>query len=58
MSCALIGESDVRFKGEIRPAAEVLAEQGLKPVSLGPKEGLALLNGTNVSTALALKGLF
>jgi len=58
MSCALIGESDVRFKGKIRPAAEVLAEQGLNPVSLGPKEGLALLNGTNVSTALALKGLF
>ena len=58
MSCALIGESEVRFNGEILPAAQVLAEQGLKPVLLGPKEGLALLNGTNVSTALALKGLF
>ena len=58
MSCALIGESEVRFNGEILPAAQVLAEQGLKPVILGPKEGLALLNGTNVSTALALKGLF
>ncbi|MFT5451760.1 MAG: histidine ammonia-lyase, partial [Enterobacterales bacterium] len=58
MSCALIGESEVRFKGEILPADQVLAEQGLKPVLLGPKEGLALLNGTNVSTALALKGLF
>ncbi len=58
MSCALIGESEVRFKGEILPAEQVLAEQGLKPVTLGPKEGLALLNGTNVSTALALKGLF
>ena len=58
MSCALIGEANVRFKGEIKPAAEVLASQGLNPVTLRPKEGLALLNGTNVSTALALKGLF
>ena len=58
MSCALIGESEVRFKGQILPSAQVLTEQGLKPVTLGPKEGLALLNGTNVSTALALKGLF
>ena len=58
MSCALIGESEVRYKGQILPAAQVLSEIGLKPVILGPKEGLALLNGTNVSTALALKGLF
>lgn len=58
MSCALIGESKVRFNGVVRETAEVLFEQGLQPVILGPKEGLALLNGTNVSTALALKGLF
>jgi len=58
MSCALIGEAEVRFKGEILPAAKVLAAEGLTPVTLAPKEGLALLNGTNVSTALALKGLF
>ncbi len=57
-ACSLIGESEVRFKGEILPSAKVLAEQGLNPVKLGPKEGLALLNGTNVSTALAIRGLF
>jgi len=58
MACALIGESEVRYKGDILPSAQVLNKLGLNPVSLGPKEGLALLNGTNVSTALALKGLF
>ncbi len=41
-----------------RPAREALAEAGLAPLTLGPKEGLALLNGTQVSTALALAGLF
>jgi histidine ammonia-lyase len=40
------------------PAREALAEAGLPPLTLGPKEGLALLNGTQVSTALALAGLF
>jgi histidine ammonia-lyase len=40
------------------PAAEALAQEGLTPLTLGPKEGLALLNGTQVSTALALAGLF
>jgi len=40
------------------PARDALARAGLRPVSLGPKEGLALLNGTQVSTALALAGLF
>src|SRR3546814_18371318 len=39
------------------PAAEALRRVGLKPLSLGPKAGLALLNGTQVSTALALAGL-
>jgi len=41
-----------------RPAAEALAQAGLTPVTLGPKEGLALLNGTQFSTAYALAGLF
>ena len=40
------------------PAAQALSQLGLAPLTLAPKEGLALLNGTQVSTALALKGLF
>ena len=40
------------------PAAEGLAQAGLAPLMLGPKEGLALLNGTQFSTAYALAGLF
>lgn len=58
MAMALLGMGDVRWRGELRPAAEVLAELGLEPLTLGPKEGLALLNGTQVSTALALAALF
>jgi histidine ammonia-lyase len=47
------------FIGDERiPAEEALRKAGLAPLSLGPKEGLALLNGTQVSTALALAGLF
>ena len=42
----LIGEGDVNYKGQRRPAAEVLKEVGLEPVKLQSKEGLALLNGT------------
>lgn len=58
MSAVLIGTGHARVGGEILPAAEALARVGLEPVGLGPKEGLALLNGTQVSTALALMGLF
>ncbi|WP_020593564.1 histidine ammonia-lyase [Kiloniella laminariae] len=58
MSAPIIGSGKVRYKGEILPATEGLAKIGLKPMVLGPKEGLALLNGTQVSTALALLGLF
>ena len=58
LSAALIGEGEVRLNGERMPAADALKRAGLKPLVLGPKEGLALLNGTQVSTALALAGLF
>jgi histidine ammonia-lyase len=58
LSLAVLGLGSVRRHGELLPAGEALAQEGLTPLSLGPKEGLALLNGTQVSTALALAGLF
>lgn len=58
MSCVLIGVGEARVNGETMPAEAALAAVGLKPIVLGPKEGLALLNGTQCSTALALAGLF
>jgi histidine ammonia-lyase len=58
LSLPVLGLGTIRRHGRIRPAAEVLAQEGLVPLELGPKEGLALLNGTQVSTALALAGLF
>ena len=54
----LIGEGQVRIQGEVVSASEGLRAAELAPLELGPKEGLALLNGTQVSTALALGGLF
>lgn len=53
VAATLIGEREVFFRGQRRPAAEVLAENGLTPLTLRPKEGLALMNGTAVMTALA-----
>ena len=58
LSCALIGEGEVRLNGEKMPAREALSRIGSAPLVLGPKEGLALLNGTQISTALALDALF
>ena len=58
LSLMLLGEGEVRVAGKLMPATEGLALAGLQPFVLGPKEGLALLNGTQVSTALALRGLF
>jgi histidine ammonia-lyase len=57
MSLVLIGEGQARVKGKTVSGAEALKAASLSPVALGPKEGLALLNGTQVSTALALSGL-
>ncbi len=54
----LLGHGEIRFSGTTRPAAEVLQAIGAAPVELRAKEGLALLNGTQVSTALALVGWF
>ncbi len=53
MALALMGESDVEFHGQIRHASDVLHELGMSPVSLAMKEGLALNNGTQMSTAVA-----
>ncbi|MEZ8094340.1 histidine ammonia-lyase [Photobacterium swingsii] len=53
LAAALIGEREVLCKGEIRPTAEVFKELGIDPIKLKPKEGLALMNGTSVMTALA-----
>ena len=58
LSLSVLGLGHIRRRGEILPAAEALAQESLTPPPLGPKEGLALLNGTQVSTALALAGLF
>ncbi|WP_127959596.1 histidine ammonia-lyase [Serratia microhaemolytica] len=58
MSLVLLGEGKARFKGEWLPAREALSKAGLVPLTLAAKEGLALLNGTQVSTAFALRGLF
>ncbi len=58
MSLVLLGEGKARYRGQWLPACEALAIVGLEPMTLAAKEGLALLNGTQVSTAYALRGLF
>ncbi len=58
LGATMIGEGEATYDGNLMPAAAALAAAGLEPYVLGPKEGLALINGTQVSTALALVGLF
>ncbi|MGE0240543.1 MAG: histidine ammonia-lyase [Parvibaculaceae bacterium] len=57
LSLVLIGEGEAFVHGKRVTGRDALRAAGLLPVPLGPKEGLALLNGTQVSTALALSGL-
>ncbi|MBJ2149624.1 histidine ammonia-lyase [Paracoccus sp. IB05] len=58
MAAVMIGEGEAFYRGTRLSGAEALARAGLRPVTLAAKEGLALINGTQVSTALALAGLF
>ncbi len=58
MTAVVIGEGEAEFEGQRMSGAEALDRAGLKPIPLGPKEGLAFINGTQFSTAFALAGLF
>ena len=58
LAAVLLGVGQVRVAGRLMSARQGLARAGLEPLVLAPKEGLALLNGTQVSTALALAGMF
>jgi histidine ammonia-lyase len=58
MTAAMIGVGEIDCDGMRMPAADALAKAGLAPITLGAKEGLALLNGTQFSTANALAALF
>jgi histidine ammonia-lyase len=55
---AMMGEGRIDLKGEILPARDALDRLGMEPLQLGPKEGLALINGTQASTAIALDAVF
>jgi histidine ammonia-lyase len=57
MTLTLIGEGDAFFEGVRMPSAQALERSGLRPIVLGPKEGLALVNGTQVMTGIAALGV-
>ncbi len=58
MTVVIIGAGEAEFGGRIMTGGEALEQAGLSPLVLGPKEGLAFINGTQFSTAFALAGLF
>lgn len=58
MTAVMIGEGEADYQGQRMSGADALRRAGLKAVVLGPKEGLAMINGTQTSTALALASLF
>jgi histidine ammonia-lyase len=58
LTAVMIGEGEATWQGETMPGAAALDQAGLEPLVLGPKEGLALINGTQFSTACALAALF
>ena len=55
---ALMGYGSIDLAGTVMPARDALKQLGMEPLALGPKEGLALINGTQASTAIALDALF
>ncbi len=58
MTAALMGQGRIDLGGEMLPAGDALRALDMQPLELGPKEGLALINGTQMSTAVALDALF
>jgi histidine ammonia-lyase len=58
MTAVMIGHGEAMVDGQVRPGAEALQLKGISPIALGAKEGLALINGTQFSTAYALAGLY
>ncbi|MDE0420839.1 MAG: histidine ammonia-lyase [Gammaproteobacteria bacterium] len=57
LALVFVGRGEARFRGRVMPGAAALRAAGLAPLELGPKEGLDLINGTQISVAQALAGL-
>ena len=57
LACSMIGEGSVHFQDRVMPSMIALKEANLKPIDLDSKEGLSLVNGTQISTAIAIKTL-